>query len=152
MNQGNWHTVKEWTTEAGLPAVAKLTPWGTFNGYIAVPEGHPLYGVDTTDTWGWGNELADRVNCAAHGSTTYADLGLNNISGTGATANTATAWWLGFDCAHHGDFSPVTDLHLSDPRDEYPDITVEEVFGTWRSLDYVIDCCEAMAREAQEEK
>ena len=150
MREGNWHVVKEWTTEAGLPAVAKLTPWGTFNGYIAVPEGHPLHGVDTTDIFGDDNALADRVNRAAHGGTTYAGPGLSGISG--ATDNTETAWWLGFDCAHHGDFSPVLDLHMFELRDTYPDRTAEEVFGTWRSLDYVIDCCEAMAREAREEK
>jgi hypothetical protein len=46
-------------------------------------------------------------------------------------------WWFGFDCAHHGDFSPGLASRLSMGR----------TYETYKMLDYVRDNCAALARQ-----
>lgn len=49
-------------------------------GYVRVPKGHPWHGLEY-----------ENVPASAHGGFTYAE------------ADTDGGWWVGFDCAHHGD-------------------------------------------------
>lgn len=60
---------------------------GTWNGYVAVPAGHPNYGQ-------WDNNLD------VHGGVTYAE---DHEPDTGKMSDW---WWTGFDCGHVLDFAP----------------------------------------------
>ena len=56
-------------------------------GYVAIPEGHPLAGVNYNDI--------DDIHC--HGGLTYSEDFLTDYS------NDEGYWWIGFDCNHGGD-------------------------------------------------
>lgn len=119
---------------------------GNFNGYVAVPEGHPLFekGYDSLihvpavqDVPFNGNWIGLlmatqspeteagllRLDMAinVHGGLTYADSALNGIQ-EGLLGN---LWWFGFDTAHAGDIKPYqTDIDRKYPMrgDEYRDL------------------------------
>jgi hypothetical protein len=64
-------------------------------GYVGVPKGHPLYGVDY-------NAISD---IEVHGGLTYSDIDFYNNS----YAN-SNYWLLGFDCAHCWDKKDIESL------------------------------------------
>lgn len=78
---------------------------GTYNGYVGVPKGHPLYGKDYHDK---------RIeNLEVHGGVTYSDFWpeLNDNN---------ELWYIGFDTAHAGDITPEMDRLLPEHlRDNY---------------------------------
>lgn len=82
----------------GLVCLAARGPSGSWCGYVAVPPGHPLHGKGYED-----------VSCSVHGGLTFADRcqpgGL--ICHVPAPGEPDDVWWLGFDCAHGGDYSPA---------------------------------------------
>lgn len=57
-------------------------------GYVLIPDGHPLHGVEYND--------ADGAGIHAHGGLTFA----GPIEGED--------WWLGFDMGHYGDLDLAT--------------------------------------------
>ncbi len=79
----------------GFPLVAARHPeLGTWNGYIGVPEGHPLFGASYRDI-------------EVHGGLTYAGDRVPAGMSNGSPAEVfAGHWWFGFDCAHAGDLIP----------------------------------------------
>ncbi|RSE90771.1 hypothetical protein [Achromobacter aegrifaciens] len=138
---------KDWTTEAGLRAVVIWVRDSHRCGYVGVPAGHPLFGIQYSqpcvalmrpaedETIGKRSPLA--LLCAAgdehrmqapeivfdvHGGITYSN-------GTADYPVPSALWWFGFDCAHSGDRSHGgTD-------------------GVMRSLDYCIAECESLASQ-----
>lgn len=117
---------KVWTTDAGLRA-ACLFIRGTHRcGYVEVPEGHPLHGVDyhteheslsdvnaeelevgkkgpiLTLTAGVGAREGEvrrspDIVFDVHGGLTYSGAGEDGYPVE------SDGWWFGFDCAHLGD-------------------------------------------------
>ena len=100
--------------------INRALPMGHLCGYVEIPKGHPLHGVDYRNI----DQLLD-----VHGGLTFADRdapGVANRSG----------WWLGFDCAHHGDLVPQM-LFFS----------ARELGGTYRDFGFVKAQCEALAQQ-----
>ena len=62
-------------------------PQGWLCGYVALPQGHPLYGKEC-------DEIDDKINDVAHFGLTYSNLEGND-------------WVIGFDCNHAFD-TPAT--------------------------------------------
>jgi hypothetical protein len=115
------HKVEAAGIHQGLHWMCVMTHMGHRCGYVAVGEGHPLYGVDYGSpapgvTWESlkGETIGDRgimpLLCVdpdelpsldivfdVHGSLTFA--GTSPL----APAGLEEWWWLGFDCAHAGD-------------------------------------------------
>lgn len=147
-------TERDWITESGLRAVCLLVDGSHRCGYVEVPVGHPLHGVD------YGEESAaltvdpemslgkrspilaltaavdasDRVLRRSpdvafdvHGGLTYSGLG----DGYPATGG---GWWFGFDCAHDGDGQMGRFLDFT------PDDPV-------RTEEYVVAECESLATQ-----
>ena len=119
-------------------------PMQALCGYIGVPDDHPLHGVDYRETivipperfdkpvdldktsilslFGYAmREEGDKTSCPldvimeTHGGLTYSDKYtpfkyLSHLA----------SWWLGFDCAHSGDYTPRLDYD-----------------GVYRTIDYV---------------
>jgi hypothetical protein len=88
----------------GLPCLIKRGPVGALCGYVAVPEGHPWYRVHYFDVTPHPN---------VHGELTYAshcqegDDPAQTICHIPEPGEPDNVWWLGFDCAHAGDLTPL---------------------------------------------
>lgn len=75
------------------------------------------------------NSDYDRLDIECHGGLTF--------SGYPKLADEKDLWWFGFDCAHEGD--RVDYGYACDVTD-----------GVERSLDYVVNECESIARQLKE--
>ncbi len=91
-----------WVTGAGLPAVIArgAAPAKALCGYVGVPEGHPLHGVERIDP------QLDVLD--VHGAVTFAadhpGAGqLEPLIEEAWAALDGTYWWLGFDAGHSDD-------------------------------------------------
>lgn len=78
-----------------LPGMNK--GWG--NGYVLIPEGHPLHG-----------KHYDSIEVDVNGGLTFSELiteelvnGWNEISGNGLTKDDIGGWLVGFDTCHYND-------------------------------------------------
>lgn len=79
---------------AGLRcSIVRHARHGHLCGYVAVPPGHPLHGLD----YYTAHDREERIE--AHGGLTYADDHHPQEKPDGS-------WWFGFDCAHSTDFVP----------------------------------------------
>ena len=74
--------------------------YGHLCGYIRVPKGHPWDGVNYNHISG----------VHVHGGLTFSERDSNGY------------WWVGFDCAHAGDYSPGMTWETVKP-DRYKSIT-----------------------------
>lgn len=112
----------QWTDEAtGLPCLIVRNPIGALCGYVGVAEGHRLFGVSYEDARKHNGEYFD-----VHGSLTFSDKcredgEICHIPGEGEPD---LAWWLGFDCAHLGDYMPALSRYADDMQrhESYKDI------------------------------
>lgn len=68
--------------------------WG--NGYVAIPKGHPCYGLDR-------DAIYEKFGIYAPGGLTYSD----NYSSKRDPIETAGMWIVGFDTLHYGDTMEV---------------------------------------------
>lgn len=82
----------------GLRCLVIAQPMGHRCGYVGLPKGHALYGFS-------GEHLEDCHSLRVHGGITYCG------NRGGYPLENSDLWWLGFDCAHHGD---ARDLSLMD--------------------------------------
>lgn len=151
---------KEWTTKVGLRAVCLIANGSHRCGYVAVPPGYMLHGVEYSEdskalreAWekvkqgGIGKRglipllcNSDRDSASpdvvfdVHGGLTYSGDGQSGYPVNGET------WWFGFDCAHSGDGyiegSSMAEIGISD--------------GPVRSMEYVEAECESLAAQIAE--
>jgi hypothetical protein len=80
-------------------------------GYVQIPPNHPWNGKGYDDC-----RMMDGSWVTVHGGLTFAGSHLKDDG----------QWWIGFDCAHAGDFSPGIESYLRDNRHE-----------TYKNIDYV---------------
>ena len=131
MPDGEWQQEpdkKQWTDEkTKLPCLIVRNPLGALCGYVGVPPTHPYY-------------QRDYNNCdvSAHGGLTFAgkchpqegDRGICHI----APPEEDEVWWLGFDCAHLGDYVPGMGKFFNEQ-------------GTYKHIAYVEDECRELAEQ-----
>lgn len=131
---------KDWTTRAGLRAVIVMNSLGFHCGYVGVPPGHPLHGVDY---WQTSPALGDTPGSVfeAHGGITFAG------NGKGEYPVKSDLWWFGYDCGHAGD-SPSPEL-IAEMEAEYPGqpFMWSPAEGVFRDLDYCTTQCESLAKQ-----
>lgn len=159
---------KEWTTEAGLEAKVLIMVEQPGDrkrhrcGYVAVPEGHVLYGIDCSEqipqitqevvnnaTLGKKSAIilltasvgADDEDSIRRSLDVLVDVhgGLTFAGQANSSRLPDSSWWFGFDCAHAGD-API---ELSE---------IDRKYGigqgaTVRTLEYCIEECESMAAQ-----
>ena len=141
---------KDWITKAGLRAVALFVRNNHRCGYVEVPKGHPLDGIEYSQHTDALKEAWDKVKegdigkrgiiplfchkegeCTpdvifnVHGGITFSERG------DGYPADNSDGWWFGFDCAHAGDKM----------RCSFYEGDVE------RTLEYVESECESLAEQ-----
>lgn len=111
----------------GLPClVVRNVGVGNLCGYVAVPPGHPLHGQTSEDPKSKAHDLD------VHGGITFTDScneggKICHVPQPGEPDN---VWWFGFDCAHGGDYIPMTQK-VSGRK---PDAS----FESYRDIGYVI--------------
>ncbi len=155
---------KDWTTESGLRAVALINIWtegnkprkANRNGYVRVPVGHALHGVaynapcktldpamELVKEGPIGNRGVIPIFCYSPDETAKAEMvfdvhGSLTYSGDGKffDPEDKDGHWFGFDCAHAGD-AQIEPLPYFGNE------------GIVRSLDYVVDECESLARQIE---
>jgi len=86
---------------------------GNWCGYVAVTEGHPLFGVGYSETYKLVPFDEDGGNpLGVHGGLTYADFCMETddesrfVCHVPQPGRPDRVWWFGFDCAHSHDRSP----------------------------------------------
>ena len=84
-------------THIHLECVTLRTDWGTWNGYVYIPQNHPLCKLDTDD-----DQLTE---LAVHGGITFS-------GDWGTTAK--TNWVIGFDTNHTFDYSPTHNCYTKE--------------------------------------
>ena len=116
----------QWIDEAtGFDCLMVRNQFGALCGYVGLPPDHPLHGQDYND-----------VDAHVHGGLTFAgpcmegapeDQGVCHVPEAGRPDK---VWWLGFDCAHAGDWAPDLSRYGND---------------TYRTFDYVQHQCAVLA-------
>lgn len=100
---GPWQTEPDHAEfrHAGFPCILHRNKVGAWCGYVGVPPGHPWHGLGYDQVHEMESELS------VHGGLKYADACQGDICHKPAPGEPDDVWWLGFDCAHVGDFLPV---------------------------------------------
>lgn len=89
-------------------------------GYVALPPNHSYYG-----------KHYDNIPVYVHGGLTFASEGDGDRWQKGY-------WWIGFDCAHWGDYSPgMGDVLNRGPRE----------YETYRNIEYVTNELKHLCRQ-----
>lgn len=136
-------TKKDWVTKAGLRAAIVMGDLGFHCGYVGVPAGHPLHGVDYGQT---SPALGDSLESVfdAHGGITFVG------DGEGEYPVKSDLWWFGYDCGHAWD-APSPE-HVEKMKQKYPDKPFMWDFtgGEFRDLDYCVKECERLAEQIVE--
>lgn len=124
----------EWRDEAtGLSCLAiRHIHGGHWCGYVGIPPEHPWHDDPPEDLAG------------AHGAITYTSPCFEGngpddpqrVCHVPRPGESDHVLWMGFDCAHACDYAPAWSLELSAWNQ-----------GIYRPLNYVRECCAAMAAE-----
>lgn len=109
----------------GVPCIIHRSPaGGALCGYAAVPPGHPWHGKGMSD-----------VDANVNGGLSYAEACQGAICHVPKPGEPDNVWWLGFDCAHTRDVSPV----LGFMRHGY--------YATYKTIAFVRSQCERLAEQ-----
>jgi hypothetical protein len=128
--------------ETGLPCLAVRNPtMGHWCGYVGVSEGHPFFNIE----YNTGDPAPDCV-LEIHGGIAFSDFCQEwheepRICHEPEPGEPDRVWWLGFDCAHHGDMSPGSASVLK--RAGFSGFTDE----SYKSLEYVKGECRSLAEQ-----
>ncbi len=128
----------DWQDGGYKCAIRRVREIGHLCGYVGIPLDHELAGI----------HYDAMLNVDVHGGLTYSREGEGSLD--------SGYWWFGFDCAHHGDFSPETAALLG--RDCRPDETYRnvefvkhEIKGLIFELDIIVEFLAAW-KEARDGK
>jgi len=134
---------------AGLPCLAvRHQDWGHWCGYVAVPKGHPAYGVDPF-----------REDLGISADINYGAACSPPICHVPAPGEPDDVWWLGLDFGHCWDLSPGRDAFLPSSRRDLSSELAELLalteqtiarsgpMETYRALPYVRRTVEKIAEE-----
>lgn len=114
----------EWTLGA-FACLARRTYNGAWCGYVGVPEGHPWWGVDRND-----------IPARGHSGITWASES-DPESDMCHVGIDAPRYWIGFDCNHASDLSPL-DVLMGCPK--LPG-------AEYRTIEYVMSCVERLVEQ-----
>lgn len=86
---------------SGFPCILQRGPMGVWCGYVGVPEDHPDFKKHY-------NSIEEEID--VHGGLTYASECNGHICHK--TDKDEERWWLGFDCGHAYDLTPLIPVDL----------------------------------------
>ncbi len=127
----------EWQHDGFACLIVRQPELGHLCGYVAVPPGHPWHGLNDSSVY----DLPEDKQPSAHGGVTYAERCQGTICHVPAPGEPDDVWWLGFDAAHSGDYSPgIAAICGSRQPNSYE---------TYRDIGYMRVECERLARQAK---
>ena len=148
----------QWVSRStNLDCLIVRGPMGALCGYVGVPKGHRLYGLDY--------DVEPMTDLDVHGGLTYAascqQADADGICHVPQPGRPADVWWFGFDCGHYMDVVPgmlkydnplagaIVDLsntleHVLTPPER------RESVATYRDIDYVKGQCTTLAKQIKE--
>lgn len=136
--EGPWQSEpdkKQWLDQAtGFPClIVRQIRLGHLCGYVGVPAIHPWFGKQPD------------VN--VHGGATYGNKCTNHICHEVESGEDDNIWWVGFDAAHSGDRTMLTDLHTEVFKDlkSFP-----HDWDTYKDFAYMENECRSLAKQAKE--
>lgn len=145
--EGPWNTEPDkaqWVdNKTGLDClIVRHTERGHLCGYVGVPEGHKCFGK------AWGDP--EIMDLEVHGGITFgSECAENSADGHGIChipepGRPETVWWLGFDMAHGGDYSPGVGSLIP----YFPRFAGEEL--DYKDVRFVTHQCERLAAQLKE--
>ena len=144
--RGEWDSEPDkaqWPDEVtGYPCLIVRHSSGHLCGYVGVTKDHPFFekGYDECDLSG-EDEYLD-----VHGGLTFADHCTKGRKQNESVCHKVEqgeddkVWWLGFDCAHSGDYSRMS--YAESHRGLYP-----HTGDIYRNISYVRNQCKSLARQ-----
>lgn len=141
-----------WKTSAGLPGMIVRNRSGALCGYVAIAHGHPCFGRDYTRNYELGPDGEPDFNkglpnpvfdLEVHGGITYGNACAGHICHVPEPGEPDDVWWLGFDCAHSGDYSPRDATY----RSKYGETFARSDWETYRDITYVRGQVEGLAAQ-----
>lgn len=142
---------KQWQDEATkLPCLIVRGPHGALCGYVGVPTDHPWHGQDYDAVGKYlpkPEEYDPDWYPDVHGGLTFSGgcghsadpaAGICHVPGEGEPDD---VWWLGFDCAHFGDYSSMS--YPASHRGRFP-----HQGDVYRDQAYVEQQCALLAAQA----
>jgi len=176
---GPWHEEPDRVDfeHVGFPCtVLRHSTNGHLCGYVAVPPGHPLHGVEYDspsealrqrlerreneplgDTPGMGvmisllrGELEPRPDVAlnVHGGLTYSAACGGHICHVPKEGEPDNVWWFGFDCNHYGDYGPGS--VVADRKMNFAHAGPGGHMSAYRTVEYVKRECMRLAEQLRE--
>jgi hypothetical protein len=153
---GPWSTEPDllrWVDEAtGITCeIRRMSHLGHLCGYILIPPGHPLHGVeydaempeplkrhiDRVMAMPIGKRGAIDLFCMAAGADMRPGYLFDVHGGITYGQEYDGQWWYGFDCSHSGDTAPGRSAWFADD-------------GIYRDIEYVKAECASLARQMKE--
>ena len=121
--------------------VARIPNLGHLCGYVAIDDKHPLHLKDYP-------ALIPNVKLYAHGGITYsyASQGVVSIN------ENDNLWWLGFDCAHFGDYLPYNSSLAMKQITGMDDLNSDMYGGDflYKTVGYVKQECIQLAKQLRD--
>lgn len=148
--------------ETDMDCLAVRNGMGAWCGYVAVTEGHPLFGIaysscpkDCGEDYCYQHSPEGKFD--VHGGLTFSDFCHEDERGEGyGICHTPLAgrpervWWFGFDCNHAGDMSPYDAAQAEEHDSAYPWPLIPG--DVYRDLAYVKRECTSLAQQLAKEK
>ena len=131
----------------GFPCLIVRNQGGSLCGYAGVPPSHSLHGKTCHSTFPESNFDKKIDDIEIHGGVTFTGACQEDgpICHKPEPGEPDNVWWVGFDCAHYGDFMP----HMDDPDTDlqkslYPDEDMRKArareklsYSKYRNIAYV---------------
>lgn len=143
----------EWRHSSGLACLANRNDMGAWCGYVAIPPGHPLFGV--IDTRG-GDSFE------VHGGITYSKVGRQGpIGHVPLPGESDDPHWVGFDCGHASDLIPSFEIYSGSlekiglPKEAAPlfrSLRQRAAGSTYRDLPWVVEQTNSLADQIAQGK
>jgi len=122
---------------AGFPCLLVRGPSGGWCGYVGLPPGHRYY-----------EHHYDTPDVRVHGGLTYSHHCQGSICHVVPEGEADHRWWLGFDCNHCGDWSPIHNFAMWKElmKEEFCQMP-GQVAGEYRDVAYVRAEVESLAEQ-----
>ena len=133
---------------SAMPRLMVRNRHGAWCGYVGLPPGHPLHGRKAWGTGGTDEQKDERLDkLEVHWGVTFANECGGEICHAPQPGEPEHVWWIGFDTAHSGDFSPgleATVTRICGPRES------RFAGSVYRDVGYVIREVESLAAQLEE--
>jgi hypothetical protein len=123
-----------WKSNQLFCIIVRIIPYGNLNGYVIIPNNHPLYGDEGKSLYVHGGVTLSESISNWHGGDVNIHLFLSKLS----HIINNDVWVFGFDTMHLGD--------------ALPDGEIENEYVTYRNFTYVLHEVTKLAEQVDELK